>query len=219
MIPQRNLSLLANRLAKAGGRRIPESVLERDYCLAWFLAEFSRSELHRQTAFKGGTALKRCYFGDYRFSEDLDFTLLASTPLEEILQHLSRVTKSVLRGYDEFDDLPEERRVQSYSLGEIASEKAVALGDRARNEPRDLYDLWYLTNLAGVDLASLLRAIGEKLLFRGMQVEGLQDAIVNKQARLKALWLARLGNQMVALPPFENVFRELRRTMRQARLP
>ncbi len=25
--------------------------------------------------FKGGTALKRCYFGDYRFSEDLDFTL------------------------------------------------------------------------------------------------------------------------------------------------
>ena len=276
MIPQRNLSLLANRLAKAGGRRIPESVLERDYCLAWFLAEFSRSELHRQTAFKGGTALKRCYFGDYRFSEDLDFTLLASTPLEEILQGLAPIyaavhdatgmefafdhedrqshtnshtfylkytgplpaggsgkvdvtireqlvfpleDRPVLRGYDEFDDLPEERRVQSYSLGEIASEKAVALGDRARNEPRDLYDLWYLTNLAGVDLASLLRAIGEKLLFRGMQVEGLQDAIVNKQARLKALWLARLGNQMVALPPFENVFRELRRTMRQARLP
>lgn len=34
-MPQRNLSLHANRLAKAGGRRIPESVLERDYCLAW----------------------------------------------------------------------------------------------------------------------------------------------------------------------------------------
>jgi hypothetical protein len=31
MIPQRNLSLLANRLAKEGGRRIPESVLERDH--------------------------------------------------------------------------------------------------------------------------------------------------------------------------------------------
>lgn len=34
MIPQRNLPLLANRLAKEGGRRIPESVLERDYCVA-----------------------------------------------------------------------------------------------------------------------------------------------------------------------------------------
>ncbi len=31
MIPQRNLSRLSNRLARAGGRRIPEAVLERDY--------------------------------------------------------------------------------------------------------------------------------------------------------------------------------------------
>ena len=35
MIPQRNISLLSNRLYKErGGRRIPETVLERDYCLA-----------------------------------------------------------------------------------------------------------------------------------------------------------------------------------------
>jgi hypothetical protein len=33
MIPQRNISLLSNRLYKEhGGRRIPETVLERDYC-------------------------------------------------------------------------------------------------------------------------------------------------------------------------------------------
>jgi hypothetical protein len=29
MIPQRNLSQLSNRLARGGGRRIPEAVLER----------------------------------------------------------------------------------------------------------------------------------------------------------------------------------------------
>ena len=29
MIPQRNISLLSNRLARDGGRRIPEAVLER----------------------------------------------------------------------------------------------------------------------------------------------------------------------------------------------
>ena len=73
MIPQRNLSLLSNRLAHAGGRRIPEAVLERDYCLAWFLVGLSHSSLREHLVFKGGTALKRCYFGDYRFSEDLDF--------------------------------------------------------------------------------------------------------------------------------------------------
>ena len=30
--------------------------------------------------FKGGTALKKCYFGDYRFSEDLDFSGRPGTP-------------------------------------------------------------------------------------------------------------------------------------------
>ncbi len=30
--------------------------------------------------FKGGTALKKCYLGDYRFSEDLDFTGVGSVP-------------------------------------------------------------------------------------------------------------------------------------------
>ena len=72
MIPQRNISLLSNRLAADGGRRIREDVLERDYCLAWFLAALSQSDLKNVLGFKGGTALKRCYFSDYRFSEDLD---------------------------------------------------------------------------------------------------------------------------------------------------
>ena len=39
-------------------------------------------------AFKGGTALKRCYFGEYRFSEDLDFTLLTPMSFEEVVQGL-----------------------------------------------------------------------------------------------------------------------------------
>ncbi len=91
MIPQRNLSLLSNRLARGGGRRIPEAVLERDYCLAWFLIGLSRSSLREHLVFKGGTALKRCYFGDYRFSEDLDFTLAGEIPLESILAGLEEV--------------------------------------------------------------------------------------------------------------------------------
>ncbi len=76
MIPQRNLSLLSNRLAREGGRRIPEVILERDYCLAWFLVGLARAPLRKLIVFKGGTALKRCYFGGYRFSEDLDFSLV-----------------------------------------------------------------------------------------------------------------------------------------------
>ncbi len=43
-----------------------------------------------------------------------------------------------LRAYEEFADLPDDRVVLAYSLAETASEKVMALADRARNEPRDV---------------------------------------------------------------------------------
>jgi uncharacterized protein len=276
VIPQRNISLLSNRLSKDGGRRIPENVLERDYCLAWFLASLADSDLKAGLAFKGGTALKRCYFGDYRFSEDLDFTLVQPIPFEEIkrrlepvyaavreasgisfafdredrVQHTNSHTfylkyagplpaesdvkvditiherlvyplheRPVLGGYEEFRDLPKNRSVQVYSLEEIAAEKTIALADRARNEPRDLYDYWYLTSRAGVVADHLTDAICAKLDFRGQPCEGIEDKIRRKEARLKALWSGRLAYQMTKLPEFDDVFRAVRRTLRQANLP
>lgn len=95
MIPSRDLSLLVNRLAKGGGRRILEAVLERDYCLAWFLVGLSGSSLCGKLAFKGGTALKRCYIGEYRFSEDLDFTLTEPLELDEIVASLEAIFAAV----------------------------------------------------------------------------------------------------------------------------
>lgn len=95
MIPPRNISSLSNRLAAGGGHRIPETVLERDYCVAWFLVGLSRSLLRNQLAFKGGTALKRCFFGDYRFSQDLDFTLVDDVSFETILAGLDRLFEDV----------------------------------------------------------------------------------------------------------------------------
>lgn len=50
-------------------------VIEKDYVLSWLLAAIAESELRNQLVFKGGTALKRMYYPDYRFSEDLDFTV------------------------------------------------------------------------------------------------------------------------------------------------
>jgi predicted nucleotidyltransferase component of viral defense system len=90
MIPQRNISLLANRLAGEGGQRLREDVLERDYCLAWLLAGIAESEIRAILGFKGGTALKRCYFGDYRFSEDLDFNLAVPGSPVKLLKVLNR---------------------------------------------------------------------------------------------------------------------------------
>jgi predicted nucleotidyltransferase component of viral defense system len=127
--------------------------------------------------------------------------------------------RPVLRGYEEFSDLPEERLVSVYSLEEIATEKTLALADNARNEPRDLYDLWHLTSNEGIELGVLADGMRQKLEFRGKPCEGLANAIRAKEARLRTLWEKRLGYQMVTLPEFDEVFRAVQRTLRQANLP
>jgi predicted nucleotidyltransferase component of viral defense system len=50
--------------------------IEKDYLLTWVLQAIAASPLRDLLAFKGGTAIKKIYMPDYRFSEDLDFTLL-----------------------------------------------------------------------------------------------------------------------------------------------
>ena len=73
---------LRTRLQEARKRLgLPWEVLERDYLLSWILAGINQVDaLRDKLVFKGGTALKKCYFGDYRFSEDLDFTAVGSVP-------------------------------------------------------------------------------------------------------------------------------------------
>lgn len=125
----------------------------------------------------------------------------------------------MLRAYPEFSDLPEDRAVSFYSLNEIATEKVVRLQDRPRTEPRDLYDRWFLTVNAGVVLAELVPAIQEKLHFGQKEIAGLEDRILAKEARLKALWVGRLGHQIEVVPEFDKVFRAVRRELRQAGFP
>lgn len=73
---------LHTRLQEARKRLgIPWEVLERDYLLSWVLAGIAQTDAFRDTLiFKGGTSLKKCYFGDYRFSEDLDFSGVGNVP-------------------------------------------------------------------------------------------------------------------------------------------
>jgi predicted nucleotidyltransferase component of viral defense system len=61
------------RLAGAAG--VEPRIVELDYALGWALKGINRNEyLSERLVFKGGTCLRKCYFPDYRFSEDLDFT-------------------------------------------------------------------------------------------------------------------------------------------------
>jgi uncharacterized protein len=273
VIPQRNLSALSNRLLREQrGRRIPESVLERDYCLSWVLIGLSKTQLSEWLAFKGGTALKKVYLPGYRFSEDLDFTLRQEVPWEAIEREWGQLARWVqehvgigadflerdpnshanthtfyiglrgpvqranpdrlkvditihelmcqqiehrplLREYEEYDDL-EEAQVPVYGIEEVAAEKLMALVDRARNEPRDLYDLWYLSTNQGIHWPELADCLARKYRFRNVDPASLIDAYDSKRERLERLWATRLEQQMAVLPRFDLVYRELRRALR-----
>jgi len=70
---------LQERVAQWG---LSEEVVEKDYALGWLLAGIgSHPRLADTWVFKGGTCLKKCYVETYRFSEDLDFTVLEDGPL------------------------------------------------------------------------------------------------------------------------------------------
>ncbi len=77
---------------------LAEHVVEKDYVLGWVLWGIgSDATLGEHWIFKGGTCLKKCFVETYRFSEDLDFTILPGGPLtpEEVLPLLRRVLQRV----------------------------------------------------------------------------------------------------------------------------
>ena len=96
---------LRTRLLEARGRLgLPWEVLERDYLLSWVLAGISQVPVLQDTlVFKGGPALRKCYFGDYRFSEDLDFSALVGVPKGEEMERLVReACETAVRLLDEY---------------------------------------------------------------------------------------------------------------------
>ena len=96
---------LRTRLQEARRRlALPWEALERDYLLSWGLTGISQMPtLRDMLVFKGGTALRKCYFGDYRFSEDLDFSALAAVPTgDEMEQSIRQACEAAVRLLDEY---------------------------------------------------------------------------------------------------------------------
>ena len=81
---------IQNKAREVGVR---DQQIEKDYILSWILQGIAQhKELSTAITFKGGTVLKKVYFEDYRFSEDLDFTLLDNDiSNEQIFEWFSEV--------------------------------------------------------------------------------------------------------------------------------
>ncbi len=261
MISRTDLQRLANR------EKIGLGVLEKDYVLTEVLKALSQvASLKSLLVFKGGTALRKVYFADWRYSEDLDFTVKQEMNEKELrnamdewyfqLERTSqiRLTTKMLHkpnGYARvraqftgplaypgmiFMDLsfdeplclePEQRLILSqpflsegesvlaYRLEELLAEKIRSLLERGK--ARDYYDVWRLLKEQAslLDFKLLGQVLTKKLIHKNLVFTGISDFLPKDSATLKQYWSSELEQQILQLPAFETILREIEKLLKE----
>jgi predicted nucleotidyltransferase component of viral defense system len=69
--------------------KVPPETIEKDYVISWILFCLSKSKIRDDFIFYGGTAIKRVYFEDHRFSEDIDLFSPGHFTQDYLLQELN----------------------------------------------------------------------------------------------------------------------------------
>ena len=95
---------------------VPESTIERDYAQNWFLnALYS---IDNKMILKGGTGIRKVYITSYRFSDDLDFTLLNKIDKKSlndlILKSIRNTRKNCGINFDE--DIKLDENINGYEV-------------------------------------------------------------------------------------------------------
>jgi len=243
---------------------VSPEIIEKDYFIELILFYFSQDAFLRENiVFRGGTALKKVYFPEYRFSEDLDFVINTKEEINvyqgiitQILQKISaeypikidkriifesdrlqlfiafdiitdiqgikelkvdvlkdnyipkNENKRILFSYPEFKD--NNLALKTYTLESVVCDKIGRIMD-IDNEPRDLYDLWYLLQL---DLDSNIisdeykNKYGYRIIIPNLFREITKDAY-------KEIWENRLTHQIYNLPDFDFVCKDLDKLIRE----
>ena len=95
-------------------------IVDKDYILGHFLVALNQ-HFGEELIFKGGTCLRKCYFPDYRFSEDLDFTaysndfVLKASDLEAICNNVEKHT-GILLYAEEIAQLLHQNKKMGYQV-------------------------------------------------------------------------------------------------------
>jgi predicted nucleotidyltransferase component of viral defense system len=85
-------------------RKVPEEIIEKDYFIELLLLYLSKDEFfNKKAVFRGGTALRKIYFSDYRYSEDLDFLI---DEKEKVIDYEKSIDKILLKIHSDFPFKP-----------------------------------------------------------------------------------------------------------------
>lgn len=243
---------------------VSPEIIEKDYFIELVLFYFSKdSSLCENLVFRGGTALKKVYFPEYRFSEDLDFVIDNKKEIniyqEMIIQILQKISSDYpikmdkrsmfksdqLQLFITYDIIPDIRGVkelkvdilqdyyipkherkrllftypefenknsvlETYALESVVCDKIGRILD-VDNEPRDLYDLWYLLKL-NLDINIIRKEFKNKYGYE-ILIPNLLREIVKDDYRQN--WRNRLIYQMFDLPDFDIVIKDLNKLIKE----
>ena len=110
---------------------VRDQQIEKDYILSWILQGIAQHvQLSKAIVFKGGTVLKKIYFDDYRFSEDLDFTLLNNEIKNEQIFAWFKET---------FENVLEEANIRLEVIDNNEQTPAIALVDKHEDSGVNFY--------------------------------------------------------------------------------
>ena len=105
----------------AGKYKVKLSKVERDYAQNWLLKNLNEINM----ALKGGTGLRKVYFKEYRFSDDLDFTLLEDITKRTLTNEIEKAIKKAkeesginFTGITDFEELYSQKFIY---FGELCS--------------------------------------------------------------------------------------------------
>ena len=88
-------------IASSQEKGIPEIYIEKDYWVTFVLFNIFKSEIGKETIFKGGTALSKCFGLIQRFSEDIDLVVFrreteTANQLKNKIKKISKCVSKVL---------------------------------------------------------------------------------------------------------------------------
>lgn len=95
-----NVNQMVKTVARNKGVR--QDIVEKDYALSYLLAAIAATDgLSENLVLKGGTALKKLYFPEYRFSEDLDYSTRVIGPIQQIDPLMDTVVRRMAEDLNE----------------------------------------------------------------------------------------------------------------------
>jgi predicted nucleotidyltransferase component of viral defense system len=107
----------------------------------------------------------------------------------------------------------QKHELYCYPLEEVLVEKLRSVMQRM--QARDFYDIWYLTEVHGMNASLYTSEFKAKCLSKGLGSEDFYTKLLQRLPQYRGRWSSSLSDQIKDLPEFDRVEREAMRHLKK----